>query len=154
MKFLLPAAAVIAVGVTQNISMAIAFTSATYSNISRPSSSKIKLQSVDDVRQRIKNAGCGVATIISGDLSCYDPDENGKLQGSGDLQKRLAAGANFPGKTLEVAPSATPGGNEMNTKRAGAAAGGGTSILTNLLNGLRKDEFRPRKSMYGGGSQC
>jgi hypothetical protein len=147
--------AAIAVGaVTQIPTAAIAFTTVTYSSIARPSSSKTQLHSVEDMRQRIKTAGGGITTIVPGDLSVYDPDEGGKLQGTGDIQKRITAGASFPGNSTPVvasapaaAPSATSGGSsEVSAK---PKTGSGTVSLSNLLNSIGG-----RRGTYGGQSQC
>jgi len=57
----------------------------------------------------IKKAGGGVTTRPSGDLSIFDPDENGKLQGTGDLMERLARGPAFrpaPRETIVDHPPA------------------------------------------------
>eukprot|EP00984_Skeletonema_dohrnii_P032250 scaffold25970_cov155-Skeletonema_dohrnii-CCMP3373.AAC.3 len=150
-------AAIAIVGVVTQIPTATAFTTVTYSTSTRPSSST-QLYSVEDMRQRIKKAGGGITTVVPGDLKVYDPNEQGKLQGTGDLEARVSAGASFPGETSSpapespvvvtseaaaAAPSATSGGIESNTKPAG---------MTNLTNLL--DSVRPRKDAYGGKSQC
>jgi len=137
--------AAIAVGAVAQIPTAVAFTTVTHSTIARPSSTK-QLHSVEDVRQRIKKAGGGITTIAPGDLSVYDPNEGGKLQGTGDLEKRITAGASFPGFSPPPVVTSS-GGSEVNTKPNNTV--GGTPSLANLLNSVR-----PRKDAYGGQSQC
>ena len=46
---------------------------------------------------RIKKAGAGLTTLPPGDLCLYDPNENGKLQGSSTLMERVQLGASFRG---------------------------------------------------------
>ena len=125
----------------------------------KSSSSTTQLYSVEDMRQRIKKAGGGITTIVAGDLSCYDPNENGKLQGSGDLETRLSSGASFPGKTPSIVvaadpPAAAAAAAFPATSRGNGSRRSGTTNLTNLLNGQREEELRPRKDLYGGKSQC
>ena len=153
-KFLCIAAAIV-------VSTANAFTttSVTHSITTHTSSSTstTQLYSVEDMRQRIKKAGGGITTIVPGDLSCYDPNENGKLQGSGDLETRLSSGASFPGKTPSTAVAADPPAAAVDTpstSRGNGSRRSGTTNLTNLLNGQREEEIRPRKDLYGGKSQC
>ena len=153
MKSLLSIAVIAAVGVVTHIPAATAFTTVTNSKITHPSSST-QLHSVEDMRQRIKKAGGGITTVVPGDLKVYDPNEQGKLQGTGDLEARVAAGVSFPGETSSsapespggaseaAAPSATSGGSKPSTKY-------GTTNLTNLLN-----SGRSRNDAYGGKSQC
>ena len=151
-KFLSIAAAIV-------ISTANAFTttsvthSITAHTSSSSSTSTTQLYSVEDMRQRIKKAGGGITTNVAGDLSCYDPNENGKLQGSGDLDKRLSSGASFPGKTPSTAVAADPPAAAV-AAATPVSRKSGTTNLTNLLNGQREEEFRPRKDLYGGKSQC
>jgi hypothetical protein len=152
-KFLSIAAAIV-------VSTAEAFTttSVTHSITTHTSTpTTTQLYSVEDMRQRIKKAGGGIATIVAGDLSCYDPNENGKLQGSGDLETRLSSGASFPGKTPSTVATADPPAAAVDTpavSRGNGSRRSGTTNLTNLLNGQREEEMRPRKDLYGGKSQC
>ena len=44
---------------------------------------------------RVKKAGCGVPTIPSGNCLLFDPEEQGKLQGSGQLSTRIHDSLNF-----------------------------------------------------------
>lgn len=156
-KFLSIAAAIV-------VSTADAFTTVTHSITTHTSSptpsTTTQLYSVEDMRQRIKKAGGGITTIVAGNLSCYDPNENGKLQGSGDLDKRLSSGASFPGKTPSTAvavdpPAAAAAVDTPATSGRNGSRRSRTTNLTNLLNGQREEEeFRPRKDLYGGKSQC
>lgn len=50
----------------------------------------------------IKKAGAGVSVKAPGDLSIFDPNECGKLQGTNDLKDRIASGAAF---TILSAPT-------------------------------------------------
>ena len=149
-KFLSIAAAIVVVS-TAN---AFTTTSVTHSITTHTSSATTttQLYSVEDMRQRIKKAGGGITTIVAGDLSCYDPNENGKLQGSADLEKRLSSGALFPGKTPSTV-AADPPAAAVDTPATSGGNGSrksGTTNLTNLLNGQRE----ARKDLYGGKSQC
>lgn len=58
---------------------------------------------------RIKQAGAGIPTIAPGDCLLFDPDTNGKLQGTHDLQSRILGGASYelapPKVTLGAPPS-------------------------------------------------
>ena len=156
MKKFLSIAAAIVLSTTAD---AFTTTSVTHS-ITTSSPSTTQLYSVEDMRQRIKKAGGGITTIVAGDLSCYDPNENGKLKGSGDLETRLSSGASFPGKTPSTTVAADPPAAAAAAVDTPATSGGngsrrsGTANLTNLLNGQREEEFRPRKDLYGGKSQC
>ena len=131
------------------IPTAIAFTTVTNTKITRPST---QLHSVEDMRQRIKKAGGGITTVVPGDLKVYDPNEQGKLQGTGDLEARVAAGVSFAGETSSSAPSESP----VDTPAATAPSAthgksrSGTANLTNLLNSAAGS----RKDAYGGKSQC
>ncbi len=44
---------------------------------------------------RVKKAGCGVPTIPAGNCLLFDPEEQGKLQGSGQLSSRIHDSSNF-----------------------------------------------------------
>ena len=44
---------------------------------------------------QIKKAGAGIPTVESGGLLVFDPAQNGKLQGTNDLQSRILGGASF-----------------------------------------------------------
>lgn len=143
-----------AVGVTTHIlPTATAFTTVTNSKITRPSSST-QLHSVEDMRQRIKKAGGGITTVIPGDLKVYDPNEQGKLQGTGDLEARVAAGVSF-GETSSSAPESPGDAPEAAATsatyegRSDSSTKSGTANLTNLLN-----SGRSRNDAYGGKSQC
>ena len=141
MKLLRSIFAAVVAGTVTQIPTATAFTTVTY--VTRPSSST-QLHSVEDMRQRINNAGSGITTIVPGNLSIYDPDATGgKLQGTGDLQKRLSAGASFPGKTASAPASPT-------TAAPSAPPSGGMANLSNLLNSVRLGG----RGEYGGKSQC
>ena len=148
----------IAAAIAVSTANAFTTTSVTYSittHTSTPTPTTTQLYSVEDMRQRIKKAGGGISTIVAGDLSCYDPNENGKLQGSGDLETRLSSGASFPGKTSTAVAADPPAAATPAASRGNGSRKSGTTNLTNLLNVQREEEeFRPRKDLYGGKSQC
>ena len=131
------------------IPTAIAFTTVTNTKFTRPST---QLHSVEDMRQRIKKAGGGITTVVPGDLKVYDPNEQGKLQGTGDLEARVAAGVSFAGETSS---SAAPSESPVDAPAAAAPSAthgrsrSSTANLTNLLNSAGS-----RKDAYGGKSQC
>jgi len=57
----------------------------------------------------IKKAGAGVSIQSPGDLSLFDPNEAGKLQGTNDLTDRISSGAAFtiaPPQTIVDSPPA------------------------------------------------
>lgn len=154
MKSLSILSAIVVVGICTHIPAATAFTAVTSSTITRPSSST-QLYSVEDMRQRIKKAGGGITTVVPGDLSVYDPNEQGKLQGTGDLAARVSAGVSFRGDSSSSAadespvatseapaPSVTSGESKQTTRPGGFN-------LTSLL-----DSVRPRRDAYSGKSQC
>ena len=64
------------------------------------------LNQLDPVQ--IKKAGSGIPTVASGGLLVFDPDAQGKLQGTHDLQSRILGGAAFklapPQISLDVPP--------------------------------------------------
>ena len=45
--------------------------------------------------EKIKKAGAGVPVQSSGDFCLYDPNEQGKLQGTNDLMDRISSGSSF-----------------------------------------------------------
>ena len=143
------------VGAVSQITTSEAFTtSATHSTITHPSSST-QLYSVEDMRQRIKKAGGGITTIVPGDLTLYDPNENGKLQGTGDLEARVSAGTSFPGDTSSSTPESsvvTPAVETPTNKASGATKPSIKAMTSNLTNLLSSG--RPRRDSYTGKSQC
>ena len=114
---------------------------------SRPSSTSSTrgpatyLQSSQD-KDRIKKAGAGLTTIPPGDLCLYDPNENGKLQGSSSLMERVQRGASFGnggGGTASAdeiigSSASTPSADDSNTKK----------ITTNLTKVLGEMDSRMR----------
>lgn len=62
---------------------------------------------------KIKQAGAGIPTVLSGDLLVFDPDANGKLQGTHDLQSRILGGASFKLAPPEISLDAPPSGVEV-----------------------------------------
>eukprot|EP00558_Chaetoceros_sp_UNC1202_P006073 CAMPEP_0197236280 /NCGR_PEP_ID=MMETSP1429-20130617/3439_1 /TAXON_ID=49237 /ORGANISM="Chaetoceros sp., Strain UNC1202" /LENGTH=411 /DNA_ID=CAMNT_0042695035 /DNA_START=24 /DNA_END=1259 /DNA_ORIENTATION=+ len=45
--------------------------------------------------ERVKKSGCGIAVVRSGDCLLFDPEKEGKLQGTGSLLSRIDNGANY-----------------------------------------------------------
>ncbi|KAL3783246.1 hypothetical protein HJC23_001153 [Cyclotella cryptica] len=45
--------------------------------------------------EKIKKAGAGIATSPPGILYSFDPNENGKLQGTGNVNDRISKGASY-----------------------------------------------------------
>ena len=112
-----------------------AFTPATCTQLSsyicRSSSPSTQLHSSSSYdKDRIKKAGGGITTLTPGNLCLYDPNSDGKLQGTNDLMDRIESGASFsaspalPTSSTTQAPAETkPKGNIFTTN------------LTKLLNG-------------------
>mmetsp|Transcript_18002 Transcript_18002/g.37514 ORF Transcript_18002/g.37514 Transcript_18002/m.37514 type:complete len:426 (+) Transcript_18002:242-1519(+) len=94
MKFL----PIIAISLT-NAYFSVAFSplSASSTKIFRPPT-KISFKEENetlDKTARVKKAGAGVATLPSGNLLLFDPNEQGKFQGTNFLELRTSAGAAF-----------------------------------------------------------
>ncbi len=63
-----------------------------------PSSTSLSVTSsnvLKEQKERIKKAGCGIPVVRSGDCLLFDPEEEGKLQGTGSLSSRIHDGASF-----------------------------------------------------------
>ena len=73
---------------------------------------------------RIKKAGAGIATKPPGGNCSFDPNENGKLQGTGNCDERVVKGSSYG--AAAAAPSGGGGG--------GAPTKAPTSNLTSLIN--------------------
>ena len=102
---------VITTGITTCLAQyAAAFTA----SIPHPSPSTALFAENIDVG-KIKKAGAGIATKPPGDNSSFNPDENGKLQGTGDCTERILKGASYPAVTSSSAgnnvPAKTPSSN-------------------------------------------
>ena len=89
----------------------------------RPTSVMFHHEEVDAAK--IKKAGAGVAIKPPGDFSSFDPDQDGKLQGTGNCNERISLGAAYGGKTSQPAPAPAP------------VAGFSGSNLTKLIDGLK-----------------
>ena len=59
-------------------------------------------------KDRIKKSGAGITMQTPGDLCFYDPNENGKLQGSNTLMDRIENGASFSLSGDAVVKETTP----------------------------------------------
>lgn len=75
-----------------------------FSNVSHgfvipPGQSATKVQSTflsaTTNSNRVAKAGCGISTVPSGDCSVFDPEKEGKLQGTGALSDRISQGASY-----------------------------------------------------------
>ena len=55
--------------------------------------------------EKIKKAGAGIATTPPGILSSFDPNENGKLQGTGNVNDRISKGASYLCTQRKSAPA-------------------------------------------------
>ena len=53
------------------------------------------LYATSDPKDRVKKAGCGIPTVSSGECRLFDPEEEGKLQGTGSLSSRIHNAANY-----------------------------------------------------------
>ena len=111
-----------------------AFTAATYTQF-RPSSPSTQLHSSSHDKDRIKKAGGGITTLAPGDLCVYDPNSDGKLQGTNDLMDRIESGASFREDT--GAPPSPPTFSTTTQAPAQTKPRGNifTTNLTKLLTG-------------------
>ena len=118
-----------------------AFTPATCTQLSsyicRSSSPSTQLHSSSSYdKDRIKKAGGGITTLTPGDLCLYDPNSDGKLQGTNDLMDRIERGASFSANEATGASPAPPTSSTtqapVETKPKGNIF---TTNLTKLLNG-------------------
>ena len=123
-----------------SVSTTHAFSTAAISG-SRP---RTQLHSSATDEDRIKKAGAGITTQTPGDLCFFDPNENGKLQGSNNLMDRVENGASFaisdaPETTSSAEADATP----VETPAAAAPspaptpAATQTASIRNLTTNLR-----------------
>eukprot|EP00586_Coscinodiscus_wailesii_P013088 CAMPEP_0172501022 /NCGR_PEP_ID=MMETSP1066-20121228/145215_1 /TAXON_ID=671091 /ORGANISM="Coscinodiscus wailesii, Strain CCMP2513" /LENGTH=428 /DNA_ID=CAMNT_0013275585 /DNA_START=18 /DNA_END=1304 /DNA_ORIENTATION=- len=64
----------------------------------------------DNDGDRIRKVGCGTPTKPPGGMSLFDPDTQGKLQGTGDLQRRIKNGSSYlpPRPSADVASYSRP----------------------------------------------
>ncbi|KAL3773337.1 hypothetical protein ACHAW5_010014 [Stephanodiscus triporus] len=115
----------------------------------RPST---QLHSILD-KDRIKKAGAGITTKAPGDLCLYDPNEDGKMQGSNTLLDRIDRGPSF---ILSVAdetprspapitsPPPTPTTKQITAIKPNIF----TTNLTKLLKGELDTRFKWERSQY------
>lgn len=61
----------------------------------------------------VKSAGAGVATIPPGDLTLFDPNVDGKLQGTNNLMDRVSKGASFELRPPQIIVDSPPPGVEV-----------------------------------------
>lgn len=79
---------------------------------------------------RIKKAGAGIATKPPGNNCSFDPNENGKLQGTGNCDERVGKGAGYGASAAAVAATAVP--SNVGVSPPSRAP---TSNLTSLISG-------------------
>ena len=104
-------------------------------------------------KDRIKKSGAGLTTKTPGDLCLYDPNEDGKLQGSNTLLDRIDRGASF---TLSVAKETPPSPAPVTlppptpTKKQTTATKPNilSTNLTKLLKGELDSRFKWERSQY------
>lgn len=111
-----------------------------------------RIQSTASDADRIKKAGAGITTQSPGGLSFYDPNENGKLQGTNNLMERIESGAAFtlagvesqePLLSNETPPEPTSPNPESTPNNAVANLHRNlTTNLTKLLNGQMESRFQ------------
>ena len=70
-------------------------------------------------KDRIKKAGQGITAFAEGDLQIYDPNADGKLQGTNDLMNRVKSGASFSA----ASPEATEPASILDRIQGGASFG-------------------------------
>ena len=102
-------------------------------------------------QDRIKKAGAGITTQPAGGLSCFDPNENGKLQGSYTLDDRVSKGAAFPsvGGQSPPPPSAVAKPSVSSPVVTEPIRKGKFSNLTDLVNGNMDQRFKDRPTRSG-----
>jgi sulfite reductase alpha subunit-like flavoprotein len=77
-----------------------AFQPASLSLLARSTSSALRATTNTNTKapvdgKWVKNAGCGIATVASGDCLLFDPEAEGKLQGTGSLSSRIHNANNY-----------------------------------------------------------
>ncbi|KAL9188321.1 hypothetical protein ACHAXT_006699 [Thalassiosira profunda] len=96
-------------------------------------------------KDRIKKAGAGITTQAPGDLCFYDPEESGKLQGTGTLVDRIAKGAAFSPSSGSLQGDAKSSPTTVAKPKQNVI----TTNLTELVNGELESRFGGRgRSQY------
>ena len=103
-------------------------------------------------KDRIKKAGAGITTKTPGDLCLYDPNEDGKMQGSNTLLDRIDRGASFTlsvaEETSPPAPLTLPPPNPTTKQTTATKPNIFTTNLTKLLKGELDSRFTWERSQY------
>eukprot|EP00559_Dactyliosolen_fragilissimus_P007686 CAMPEP_0184859224 /NCGR_PEP_ID=MMETSP0580-20130426/4222_1 /TAXON_ID=1118495 /ORGANISM="Dactyliosolen fragilissimus" /LENGTH=434 /DNA_ID=CAMNT_0027355729 /DNA_START=271 /DNA_END=1575 /DNA_ORIENTATION=+ len=75
----------------------------------------VRLQAAQEGKNRVARAGCGIYTVPPGECRLFDPEEEGKLQGTGALSERINAGYNYvlESNVVELETSGPPSGVEV-----------------------------------------
>jgi ferredoxin--NADP+ reductase len=63
--------------------------------------------------ERVKNSGCGLPVVPTGDCQLFDPEEEGMHQGTGELNSRIAAG---PAYSLPIDATVVAAGPPANAE--------------------------------------
>jgi hypothetical protein len=127
----------------------LAFSSLALHASSRPST---QLRSTYD-KERIKKSGAGITTKIPGDLCLYDPNEDGKMQGSNTLFDRIDRGASFALSVVEETPPlhtlvTLPPPAATTTQTLSTKPNIFSTNLTKLLKGELDARFKWERSQY------
>lgn len=69
-----------------------------------------KPNTITSLEYAVKGAGAGVPTLPAGDLNLFDPNEDGKLQGTNNLMERITKGASYVFAPVQVMVAAPPPG--------------------------------------------
>ena len=74
---------------------------------------------------RIRSSGCGIPVVNSGNCELFDPEEEGKLQGTGDLGERIRLAHKF-------VPVATHSASSAGISNVAGSSSGSSSISADL----------------------
>jgi hypothetical protein len=104
-------------------------------------------------KERIKKSGAGITTTMPGNLCLYDPNEDGKMQGSNTLMDRIDRGASFTLSFVEETPPLptpeTLPPPAATTKQTFSTKPNTLSTnLTKLLKGELDARFKRERSQY------
>lgn len=69
--------------------------------------------SATSLEYAIKGAGAGISTNPPGDLTLFDPNTDGKLQGTNNLMDRISKGASFTVAPPQITVAAPPSGVDV-----------------------------------------
>ncbi|KAL7525548.1 hypothetical protein ACHAWF_001412 [Thalassiosira exigua] len=111
-----------------------------------PRGASTRLCSAAD-KDRIKKAGAGITTQMPGDLCFYDPNENGRLQGSNTLMDRIENGASYKLTGSQQTPPSSPTPDASATAKPAVETKSIPKLLTTNLSKLLNGEMEGR---FGG----